>query len=310
VIRRVFGERVYRRAVTVYVGLRWRRWKRIEYREAVRRSVDSSGPPVLVYQMAKVGSSTVTWALREVEGLNVFQIHLLHPDNIRRVRERKRRRGLARLTTDMDILGRALFEGIIEPGHKAKIITLVREPIGRNLSFYFQALDVLWDTADAHDSVEMSRLLGELHDRFDHGGGLRWFDTEFKRVLGVDIYAHEFPHDAGYLRIDAGRYDILVMRSDLDDASKKKRLEEFLGVDGLSLAPKNVASQKPYAAVYRKFLDALELPESYVDEMLDSKYTRHFFSPDERASLRAKWLRAGASQTAGRVAADVKRAAR
>ena len=96
----------------------------------------------------------------------------------------------------------------------------------------------------------------------------------------------------GHMRIDTGRYDILVMRSDLDDASKKERLEEFLGVEGVSLAPKNVASQKPYAAACRKFLDALELPESYVDEMLDSKYTRHFFSPDERASLRAKWLRA------------------
>ena len=67
----------------------------------------------------------------------------MHPDNIRRLRARLRKRGLARFQTDMDILGRELFKGLIEPGDRVKIVTLVREPIGRNLSFYFQNLNVL-----------------------------------------------------------------------------------------------------------------------------------------------------------------------
>ncbi|HVF66271.1 MAG TPA: putative capsular polysaccharide synthesis family protein [Pyrinomonadaceae bacterium] len=290
-LRRVLGRSIYQKAVTVFVGLRWRRRKRLEYPEAVRRSVESPSPPVLIYQMAKVGSSTVTWALKEFDGLNVFQVHLLNPDNIRRLRDRLRKRGLAaRFRTDMDILGRALYDGLIRPGLKAKVITLVREPIGRNCSFYFQNLDVLWQTADAHEGVDVSRLAGEYLERFDHRGGLRWFDSEFKPVLGVDIYEHPFPHDKGHARITTDLYDILVLRTDLDDESKRKCVEEFLGVEGLSLRPRNVGSQKPYAATYRDFLDALRLPESYVDEMLDSKYTRHFFTPDERATLRAKWL--------------------
>jgi hypothetical protein len=247
--------------------------------------------------MAKVGSSTITWALRAVDGLNVFQVHLMHPDNLRRLRAtlHKRGRRLARLQSDMDIRGRVLYKGLIKPGLKAKVITLVREPIGRNCSFYFQNLDILWQTADAHERVEMSRLVGEFLDRFEHHGGVNWFDKEFKPVLGVDVYEHEFPHDKGHTRIRTDRYDILVMRSDLEDASKKKCVEDFLCIDGLTLAPKNIGSQKPYAATYRKFLDALELPEAYVNEMLDSKYTRHFFSPDEIATLRAKWLRGNAS---------------
>jgi hypothetical protein len=292
VLRRVLGASTYGRAAGVYSALRWRWRLRRQYREEVRRCVESGSPPVLVYQMAKVGSSTVTWALRELDGLHVFQVHLLHPENLRRMRAEllKRGRWLARLQSDMDVRGRFLYKGLIKPGLKAKVITLVREPIGRNCSFYFQNLDVLWQTADAHESVEVSRLAGEYLERFDHRGGVNWFDREFKPVLGVDVYEHPFPHDTGHLRIDAGRYDILVMRADLDDASKKKCVEDFLGIEGLSLVPKNVGSHKPYAAVYRDFLDALELPESYVDEMLDSKYTRHFFSPDEIASLRARWL--------------------
>ncbi|HEV7891785.1 MAG TPA: putative capsular polysaccharide synthesis family protein [Pyrinomonadaceae bacterium] len=292
VLRRVLGGRRYERAVGVYSALRWRLRLRRQYREDVRRCVESSATPVLVYQMAKVGSSTVTWALREIDGMHVFQVHLLLPENLRRLRAalRKRGRWLARLQSDMDVRGGVYYRGLIKSGLKAKVITLVREPIGRNCSLYFQNLDVLWQTDGAHERVEVSRLAGEYLERFDHRGGINWFDKEFKRVLGVDIYEHPFPHDKGHARITADPYDILVMRTDLDDESKKRCVEEFLGVEGLSLKPKNVGSQKPYAATYRKFLDAVELPESYVNDMLDSKYTRHFFTPDEITSLRAKWL--------------------
>jgi len=293
VLRRVLGASTYGRAVGVYSALRWRWRLRRRYQAEVRRCVESSATPVLVYQMAKVGSSTVTWALRGLGGLHVFQVHLLHPENLRRLRAalRKRGRRLARLQSDMDVRGAVYYRGIIKSGLRVKVITLVREPIGRNCSFYFQNLDVLWQTAGAHERVEASRLAGEYLDRFDHRGVVNWFDSEFKPVLGVDIYEHPFPHDEGHARITTERHDILVIRTDLDDSLKKKCVEEFLGVEGLSLAPRNVGSQKPYAAAYREFLDALELPESYVDEMLDSKYTRHFFSADEIASLRAKWLR-------------------
>lgn len=292
VLRRVLGESTYGRAVGFYSALRWRRRLRRQYREEVKRCVESSAKPVLVYQMAKVGSSTLTWALREIDGLHVFQVHLLLPENLRRLRAALRKRGrlLARLQSDMDVRGAVYYRGLIESGLKTKVITLVREPIGRNCSFYFQNLDILWQTADAHERVDVSRLAGEYIDRFDHRTGIKWFDSEFKRVLGVDVYEHTFPHDKGHARITTDRHDILVMRTDLDDESKKRCVEEFLGIEGLSLVPKNVGSQKPYAATYRKFLDALELPDSYVDEMLGSKFTRHFFSPAEIASLRAKWL--------------------
>ena len=291
VLRRVLGRGRYKRAVAVYGGLLQRRRSRREVGAAVRRSVESAEPTVIVYQMAKVGSSTIAAALRDFGGMNVFQVHLMSADNIERWRVGLRKFPLARFQTGVDIIGTLLYKGLVEPGRKLKIITLVRDPIARNCSFYFHNLDVLMETEAAHENVESSRLVGEFRNKFDHRGCLQWFDRDFKPVLGVDIYEHPFPHDKGYTRVASDRHDILVMRTDLDDALKKKCVEEFLGIEGLSLAPKNVGSQKPYAAAYRKFLDALELPEPYVDEMLGSKYTRHFFSPDEIASLRDKWLR-------------------
>jgi hypothetical protein len=294
VLRRVLGRKKYMQAVSIYGGLLMRRRLRREVSAEIRRIVEGDAPTVLVYQMMKVGSSTITAALRAFGGLSVFQVHLMNADNINRWRVALRKFPLARFQTGIDI-GTLLYKGLIESGLKLKIITLVRDPIARNCSFYFHNLDILLQTEDAHERVEMSRLVGEFQDRFDHHGGTRWFDSEFKPVLGVDVYEHPFPHDAGHTRISTDRYDILVMRSDMEDASKKRCVEEFLCIDGLTLAPKNIGSEKPYAAAYRKFLDALELPEAYVNEMLDSEYTRHFFSPDEIATLRARWLRRNAS---------------
>jgi hypothetical protein len=285
-------------------GLLQRRRSRLEVGAAVRRASEGGGPIVVVYQMAKVGSSTITAALRDFGGMNVFQVHLLGSDAIERWLSGLRKFPLARFQTGVDIIGTLLYRGLIEPGLKLKIITLVRDPIARNCSFYFHNLDFLLGTKDAHDNVELPRLLSEFRNKFDHRGCLRWFDNDFKPVLGVDVYEHPFPHDKGHARITTDRYDILILRTDLDDESKKKCVEEFLGIEGLSLKPKNVGSQKPYATAYRNFLDALELPESYVDEMLDSKYTRHFFGPDERASLRAKWLRRSVRQPAEAGLAD------
>jgi hypothetical protein len=294
VLRRILGRKKYKQAVAVYGGLLMRRRLRREVSADIRRIVEGNAPTVLVYQMMKVGSSTITAALRAFGGLSVFQVHLMNADNINRWGVALRKFPLARFQTGIDT-GTLLYKGLIESGLKLKIISLVRDPIARNCSFYFHNLDILLQTEDAHDNVELSRLVGEFQNKFNHHGCLNWFDSEFKPVLGVDIYQHPFPHDAGHTRIQTDRYDILVMRSELDDASKKRCVEEFLGIEGLTLAPKNVGSEKPYAAAYRKFLDALELPEAYVNEMLDSKYTRHFFSPDEIAALRARWLRGNAS---------------
>jgi hypothetical protein len=290
VLGRVLGRKKYRQAVSIYGGLLMRRRLRREVSAETRRIVEGNAQTVLVYQMMKVGSSTITAALRAFGGLSVFQVHLMNADNINRWRVALRKFPLASFQTGIDI-GTLLYKGLIESGLKLKIIALVRDPIARNCSFYFHNLDILLQTEDAHENVELPRLLGEFQNKFDHHGGARWFDSEFKPVLGVDVYEHPFPHDAGHTRISTDRYDILVMRSDLEDASKKRCVEEFLGIEGLTFAPKNVGSEKPYAAAYRKFLDALELPEAYVNEMLDSKYTRHFFSPDEIDTLRARWLR-------------------
>lgn len=276
--------------VATVEGLAWRARRRFSCWRAVRRAAAGPAPPVLIYQMAKGASTTVLKAL-ERAGVNAFQVHFINPDTARRLHASVRERGLSALRMDVDLIGAAIHRGIIRPGLPAKVINLVREPVGRNIAAYFQVLDALWQTERAHEQTGLERLIEGFFEKFPHDRVLEWFDEEFKPVLGVDVYEHDFPRDSRRLRIERGPYDILLMRVDLDDASKERHLSEFLGVEGIKLLPENVGAKKPYAATYREFLRALRLPEAYVDRMLDSRYARHFFTPEERGALRSKWLK-------------------
>lgn len=270
--------------------------RKFHFRRAIRRSLASPVPPVLVYTAHKVASSSVTQALKSVEGQTVFQIHMMSEANIRRLCEGMRRRGMSYILEDvngLENLGLALAEELIKPRRRARVVSLVRDPVARNISFYFQTLDILWKTRSAHEHFGVERLLDEFHERFVHVRGVDWFDEEFKPVLGIDVYEHPFPQRAGFLRIDSGPYEILLMRHDLDDRLKEKCLAELIGVPRVTLAPSNVGAEKPYAAAYGEFLRRVVLPEDYVDRLLGSKYARHFFDPEELARVRAKWLRNG-----------------
>ena len=266
---------------------------RFHFRRAVRRAAAGPPPPVLVYTAPKVASTAVTAAL-QAAGQTVFHVHMISPAGMRDLREAMRRRGLARMKWDalgLEDIGKAIAAELIAPRHPARVVSLVRDPVARNVSFYFETLDVLWQTERAHERVGLERLLAEFHERFRHDRGVDWFDDEFKPVLGLDVYRHPFPHGKGYQRIDAGPYEVLIMRHDLDDRVKERCLAELVGAPSVSLTPMNVSAQKPYADVYREFLRRVELPEDYVERLLDSKYARHFYGPGELARFRAKWLK-------------------
>lgn len=266
---------------------------RFHFRREVRRAAAAPTPPVLVYTAPKVASTAVTEALRAA-GQSVFHVHMISPDSMRALREAMRRRGLARMKWDglgLEDIGNAIAAELIEPRRPARVVSLVRDPVARNVSFYFETLDVLWQTERAHERVPVERLLAEFHERFLHERGVDWFDNEFEPVLGLDVYEHPFPHEQGYQRINSGPYEVLIMRHDLDDRVKERCLAELVGAPSVSLTPRNVGAQKPYADVYREFLRRVELPEGYVRRLLDSKYARHFYGPEELARFRAKWLK-------------------
>lgn len=256
--------------------------RRSRLHRQISRVLAGKKTPVIVYQMGKVASSTLEATLNEIPSIEVFRAHVLNHHGQKRPAQMERRLLESWL----------VFEHLIQGGIPAKVITLVREPIGRNISAYFQNLDKLWDMPQAHQHLTMEQLVAGFFEKFNHQRTLRWFDDEFKPVLGLDIYEHPFNTESGFQRLTHGPYDILILRMEVSDAVKTQQLGELIGQPDISLVQKNIGESKGYSGVYKEFLRTIQLPKTYVDEMLDHRYTRHFFSAPEIDQLRRKWLRA------------------
>jgi hypothetical protein len=255
----------------------------------LKRHWNEPAKPVLVYQMGKVASSSIYSSLKRTKAIDAFHVHRLNPENISLVREEHVRRGDSPPNEQEGIY---LYEKVIRPRKKpVKIISLVREPVGRNISAFFQNLQSFEGMANAHSFVDTNQLIENFLQRYNHDVPLTWFDIELHATTGIDIYQHSFPHQQGYCVIKAYPYDLLIIRHDLDDRQKEKCIAKFLGIDSFYISRANEAMTKEYADAYRKFIDAIKVPTEYVDRMLSSKYAQHFYSQEERQAIYRKWTK-------------------
>jgi hypothetical protein len=98
----------------------------------------SSDLPILIYQMGKVGSTSISKSLELFGYSSVFHIHRLNPEHIDHVRENFLTRNLEPSSFR---IGKLLYRYIIEKKRHIKVITLIRDPISRNISGFFENKD-------------------------------------------------------------------------------------------------------------------------------------------------------------------------
>ncbi|MEH0020718.1 MAG: putative capsular polysaccharide synthesis family protein [Desulfobacter sp.] len=177
---------------------------------------------------------------------------------------------------------------------RVKIITIVREPISRNLSLCFQHFtDFVRDDVtnrcfdDQKSSVEM--FSHYLENKIDQKAGIYWFDREFLPTTGVDIYDFPFDREKGCTALQSGKYDILVLQLEKLNASMSS-IQEFLGLtEPVELVQKNIGRKKWYHLLYQEFKSAYAPPQSLVDEIYTSRFMKHFYSDADISRFRRKW---------------------
>ena len=107
-----------------------------------------------------------------------------------------------------------------------------------------------------------------------------------KLNFGIDVYDIPFPEE-GFFITENENIDLLVMRHDIKDSQKEKLIKKFLGINNFTLSNTNIGDEKDYSSTYNKF-KTLSIPDDYLDKMLNSKYTKHFFLNDID-TIRNKW---------------------
>jgi len=247
--------------------------------------------PVLVYQMGKVGSRAVFEALaalperppalyhfHELCGLDALEHALAQiADAPARARQ---------YVGQAQAVRRSFLAG--EPCHW-KVITLVRDPVARNISSFFY--DIARYVPDFYERTPSS---AELLEAFltlpDHQTPLAWFEQQAEPLFGLDIYAAPFPREPGYALLHSERVAWLVLRAEDIATRLASAVLALLGVPDLACSKINAGDDKPYGPAYQRFLGEAALPAEYVDRMYDSRLARHFYDEPERARLRQRWI--------------------
>jgi hypothetical protein len=269
------------------------------YKLRLRFVARRRGVPVLVYQMGKVASQTVVATLVHA-GLSspIFHIHVLSDepmeDDERRYRANWTKDGTAsHLWTSQYVKHRLETE----PESRWRIVTLVRDPVARNVSMFFQ-VSQHWLAAEqqrARYLDDPGAFLGELRLRFletfaGHGFPERWFDSELRHFFGVDVYQEPFSPSRGYRIYEDGRARVLLIRVEDLRRCAADAFRDYFGLEiGDRIQDVNIASEKHYADIYRRFVASVEFPVTYVTEMYGSRYARHFYTDEELAAFRRRW---------------------
>jgi len=254
--------------------------------------------------MGKVGSKTVELSLikaYEALGIQVpiYHTHVLDGFEQGRqnaLQEQNQQNPVGRLATLE--YGESIREKVDEsPAQHWNIISLVRDPIARNISAFFESLPEYipdWreryakGTLTAYEIKALFLGFGSAYDRLDY-----WFDSQMKAVpaFGIDVYATPFPYDIGYkIYPGAAQASLLLIRLENLKECAGSAMQEFLGLKKFSLHNTNTADEKEYTALYRAFKE-LPLPLEYVDGMYKTQFTRHFYSDIELDMFTKRWTK-------------------
>ncbi len=255
--------------------------------------------PILIYQLARVGSKSIEASLSDV-GLNPLQLHYITCENDLPPRHEERRKRAEHMLNNLDKLNRL------------NVITIARDPIERNISRFWigyhhnLTLEKLERLGMQHASDTFNKWLAdgniripyyrkdrpalspgvtELHSATEP---LRWFDKEFKPTMGVDVYKLPKPHGKAVFH-KKGKINIMIVRTEDLRKIYKNAAKQFLGKN-VGLGNRNGSggwTKKP--ALYTQFKRMVKVPRNILDKYYNHHYTKHFYSDEEIANLYRRW---------------------
>ncbi len=234
---------------------------------------------VLVHSMGKVGSYSVYRTLKSMRRFRVLHTHHLQQQTMRALAT-PGRRPPGHITDSVEFLG------LCRPEDRVKMIVNVREPMGRNVSAFFENLDRFDISADADQDIE--RVVDTFVQQYPHHVPEQWFDVHLKQPLGIDVLDERISETRSF---EQGQFEVLLLRTEDPDEAWQADIRRFLEAPDFLLGRMNVGSDKTYAELYSRFKEAFRPGADMLDQLYEVDYVRAFYTADERAELRSRWER-------------------
>jgi hypothetical protein len=276
-----------------------RRYKMKRFRDLTNKELATNIKPIIVYQMGKVGSRTAQISIIEaLKKLNldipVYHIHNLA--NLDKMEERLLTANATRPNPADTLMGirqgKELLEKIkTSPGRHWNLVSLVRDPIAQNVGAFFHNMHEFfpnWKQDFQMGRLTIEQLQHFYINKYRHIVTKVWFEQQMEPVWGINVYASPFPKETGYKIYHGAQADLLLIRLEDLNRAGGHALEEFLEIKNVEIINQNVAEEKEYRDIYREFRKR-PLPADFVEEMYNSHFVQHFYTPEEISEFRYRW---------------------
>ncbi len=249
--------------------------------ECFDRIVRNDEDQILIYQPGKVGSNTIGGILKKAD-IPYVQTHYLSEKVLKDIHPQ--------LITQMLEINQS----------KVKIVTLVREPIGRALASLFQYLEnsgtaLITSMSGTIEEKFEEMITGdifsedEIYRCFCEANWLDWFDYELKEVFHVDVFAYPFDREKGYSIIRQDQVEVLIMKLEKLNHLEKV-IGDFLGLPSFELVNLNDGDSKAYKYLYKNIREVIKIPQELVSLYYDNNPRMdHFYTTEEQKAFLAKW---------------------
>ena len=236
--------------------------------------------------MGRVGSTSIYNALSELEDFQITHTHMLNEERLNGFVRNRESRGLQMPNHVAD--SRDVIENIIKKNTPVKVISLVRDPMARNVSAFFNNLDSFgFRSVESRENATAEALLKKF-SVYDHKIPIRWFSLEFRDVFGFSVFGTPFNFETKSLTIFRKNVSLLVLRLEDKDDVKIAALEKFLGVEGLTIPNDNSGGK--FGEAYEQFKHLFKPDEELVNSIYNTKLVHHFYKPEEVRKMKARWI--------------------
>jgi hypothetical protein len=271
--------------------------KRLKAREKVKTAfAHTENPPVLIYQMGKVGSNTIHKSLKNTAlSDQLLQLHFLSDDLAARLKKFKK----AGKYPYADHFYISLYvRKALEKykGKPIKIITLTRDPIAIVVSNLFQNSHLARKKITSGGVIDPEKATKYIQDIICKPDTFKyifeWFNKEMYTVFSVDVFSEKFPVHKGYTKYTKGNIELLVIR--LEDLSNigPAIISDFLNLqEPVELIDDNLRSMSKDKSLYDKVLRDTKISPQSCLEIYSSDFVRHFYDDKYVNKFMSKWTK-------------------
>jgi hypothetical protein len=230
-------------------------------------------PPIIIFTPGKVGSTSVYKSVKKQLSNPIYHVHSLSKNSIDNSFAFHKKRKIA---YPLHLTISKYLEKKLNAYHSdVFIITIIREPISRMISSYFQNIDRY--NNNGLNIINAKNVISQhLKDAVSYYDN--WFKIQIANNFGIDIYNDAYLSKESYRLYKKGRINLMLIRMEDLDENFEDISKIFLNLQtGIKLEKHNIGKNKHYSNFYKKVKNNIEIEDNLIKKLRSTKFYKEFY---------------------------------